>query len=136
MDPCGIKHHPQYVAVDCRDADLRTWSERTRAFALACIERKVNSVLIDAADCNADGHYALRDALTTLILTGIPAGFRLALVTNVSRLQAFFGTLQRDLQWLQIQARCFADEAEALEWLLGAAAARSTAAQNSARQEA
>ena len=136
MDECGIEHHAQYIAVDCRNADTRMWSERTRAFAVACIEQKANRVLIDATDCDPDGHYALRDALTTIILVGVPSGFRLALVTNVSRLQALFGTLQRDLQWLQIPARCFAEDSEALAWLVSAPATRAAATHAGARPEA
>ena len=136
MDARGIEHHSQYVAVDCRDADARMWSERTRAFAVACIEQNVNRVLVDATDCDTEGHYALRDALTTLILAGIPTGFRLALVTNVSRLQALFGPLQRDLQLLQIPARCFAEDGEAIDWLVGAPAAQALGAHTDAHQQA
>ena len=136
MDPYGIERHGQYVAVNCRDADIPLWLERARALAALCLDQKVNRVLIDATDCDPDGHHALREALATLILGGVPAGFRLALVTNVSRLQAFFGSLQRDLEYLRIPARCFAEDDAALEWLLNAPGARSTAAQNGARQEA
>lgn len=119
MDAFGIELHPTYVAVDCRNADLALWSDRSRALAVACIQQDVNRVLVDAIDCDPAGHFALRDALTALILAGVPPGFRLALVTNVSRLEAFFGILRRDLEWLSIPARCFADRGEALAWLAG-----------------
>lgn len=136
METNGIERRGRYVAVDCRDADIPLWSQRARALAAACLEHKINRVLIDATNCDADGHHALREALTTLILAGVPAGFRLALVTNMSRLQALFASLQRDLEYLGIPACCFADDGEAREWLLGAPAARSIRAQDGARQEA
>ena len=117
MPPPGIEHHPYYVAVDCRNADVALWSERSRALAVACIEQNVNRVLVDATDCDPAGHFALRDALTALILAGVPPGFRLALVTNLSRLEAFFGILKRDLEWLSIPTRCFTDVDEAVQWL-------------------
>lgn len=125
MDQCGVEHHAHHVAVDCRKADLTVWSDRSRALAIACIERTVDRVLVDATDCDPAGHFALSDALAALMLAGMPPGFRVALVTNASLFAAFDG-LQRDLQWLNLPVHCFADGRAALEWLLSPMPSRRT----------
>jgi hypothetical protein len=136
MEERGISRRGHYLAVDCRGADIRMWSERARAFAVACLENDLNRVLIDAADSDSDGYSAVRDAMTTLILAGIPHGFRLAVVTNVPRLHALFVDVQRDLLRLGVPARCFSEETRALEWLLATPAARDSSARSDARPEA
>jgi hypothetical protein len=118
MEEPGIEAHALYLTVDCRNADARVWTDRSRALAVACIRRSVNRVLVDATDSDPEGHFALRDALTALMLAEATSGLRLALVTNVSRLEAFFDILQRDLHGLNIPARFFACKEQALEWLL------------------
>ena len=135
MDEYGIERHPRHVFVDCRNADAAIWLHRSRGLAMACIRHSVDRVLVDATDCDPEGHFALRDALTALMLAGMPPGFRLALVTNVSRLGAFFA-LQHDLNWLNIPLRCFEDGGDAEKWLLSAAPPRAVSKPGKARQQA
>lgn len=118
MEQPGIEHHGSYVSVDCRKADAQLWTDRSRALAMMCIQRSVDRVLVDASDCDPAGHYALRDALTAVVLGEVSSGLRLALVTNVSSLEALFGILQRELQWLNVPSRCFGQTGEAVEWLI------------------
>lgn len=135
MDEYGIEHHPRHVFVDCRNADAAIWLDRSRGLAMACIRHSVDRILVDATDCDPDGHFALRDALTALMLAGMPPGFRLALVTNATRFESFFG-LQRDLHLLNIPVRCFEDGGDAEKWLLSAAPLRAVSEPSKARQQA
>jgi hypothetical protein len=130
MDEYGIAHHAHHVSVDCRRADALVWSDRSRALAVACIERTVDRVLVDATGCNPEGHVALSDALTALMLAGMPLGFRVALVID-ARLFEAFADLQRDVQWLNLPTRLFTETGAALEWLLSPMPARYTACSTS-----
>jgi hypothetical protein len=135
MDEYGIEHHPRHVFVDCRNADAAIWLDRSRGLAMACIRHSVDRVLVDATDCDPEGHFALRDALTALMLAGMPPGFRLALVTDVSHFEAFYG-LQHDLHWLNIPLRCFEDAGDAQAWLLRETPPTAVARPSRARQQA
>lgn len=104
-----------------------------RDLAAQCLATHPNRVLVQANGCNPDGHLALRNAFTTLILAGIPAGFRLALVTDVQRVRALFGDLQRDLLVLNVHVKAFEEESDAVEWLRHAFPTRPAQAQ---RQQA
>lgn len=114
----SIQQRADYLAVDCATrGDVRDTAELYRAFAVECVTKKINRVLVKAADCDRETHYALRDALTVMLLAGIPAGFRLAMVTGTAQVQSFFLELRRDLERLSIQLALFADEAHAVAWL-------------------
>lgn len=108
MEDEGIEHHVLYVSVDCRNADARVWADRSRALAVTCIRQSVNRVLVDATGCDPEGHFALRDALSALMVAEAVSGLRLALV----------GIGQHSFQWLNVPARLFAHKEQALEWLL------------------
>ena len=118
MEAQGIELHESYIAVDCRKADAELWTERSRALAMVCLQRRVDRVLVDASDCDPAGHSALGDALTAVVLGEVSSGLRLALVTNVSGLEVVFDKLQRELEWLNVPSRCFGHRSEAVEWLL------------------
>ena len=102
---------------DCREADAREFADTCRALAVECISKEVKRVLVDATNCDPDGAAALRDAFTMMMLAGIAAGFRVALVTNVRGAYALFVDLQRDLALLHVQARVFEEVGAASEWL-------------------
>lgn len=111
-------HCAGYLSVTCdRHGNASEISALYEELAIECVATHVNRVILKAIDCSDEGHRALRNAFTTLILTGIPAEFRFALVTNVSRIRVLFLDLQRDLWRLGIYAAHFIDEAQALEWL-------------------
>ena len=87
--------------------------------AVECLAKDVNCVLIEATDCDEDSDIPLRDTLTTMILTGMPTQFRLALVTNVRRLQSLVRDFQPALRLFLIEARLFDDREDAARWLTG-----------------
>jgi hypothetical protein len=119
MTAGSIQHRQGYLELDCGRSDPRELSDLYRALAVECVQRQTRRALVKALDCEADGHHALRDALTTMILAGIPAQFKLALLTNGLRLQALFRELQVDLRRLKVDAEVFGDEERALAWLRG-----------------
>lgn len=113
-----IEQRAGYLSVDCgRCDDARPVSELYRTFAVECVTKQVDRVLIRAADCGPEGRHALRDALTVMLLGGIAPGFRLAMVTRVARIHSYFLELQRDLRRLGIHLALFAEEGEAVQWL-------------------
>jgi hypothetical protein len=113
-----IEHRPGYLAVHCAGADERSLSETYRAFAVECLATQAKCVMLDASNSDPESHHGLRDALATMVLAGMPAGFRLAPVTNTPSLQRRFADLSRDLGALHIPAQVFAREGPAVEWLL------------------
>ncbi|HUQ73322.1 MAG TPA: hypothetical protein VM183_01250 [Burkholderiales bacterium] len=124
MQPTRLERYPAYVAVQCRAAEQSELSQLYRDLAIECLHGHVKCVLLDALDSDPANDRALRGALTTMLLAGVPSGFRLALVTNVPSLQRMFAFLVRDLEMLDIPAKLFADNAAAVEWLSQAAEAQ------------
>lgn len=122
------------VFAECSNADLGEMAQACRELAAECIGREVNRVLVLANGCDPEGHLALRNAFTTMLLAGIPIGFRLALVTDVLRVRALFADLERDLRVLNVYARAFNDENAALEWLQQPASQPLQGAQAARRQ--
>ena len=108
-----------YLHAQARCATWREFDETCRALAVECLAKDVNRVLIEATDCDEDSDISLRDTLTTMILTGMPTQFRLALVTNVRRLQSLVRDFQPALRLFLIEARLFDDREDAARWLTG-----------------
>src|SRR4029078_13086812 len=100
-------------------ATWREFDETSRDLAGECLAKDVNRVLIEATDCDEDSDIPLRDTLTTMILTGMPTQFRLALATNVRRLQSLVRDFQPSLRLFLIEARLFDDREDAARWLTG-----------------
>jgi hypothetical protein len=127
---CGAQDLPEYVLIDCTDCLGREIARLYRDFAAACVERRLERVLVKAGGGDPQDHLSLRDAFTAMMLGGIPSGFRIALVAPAGRIEAVFRALQRDLCQLRIEAAVFGCEDEAREWLLsrpGLAAREATA---------
>jgi hypothetical protein len=112
------EERPEYVLIDCTDCAGREIARLYRDFAVACVERQLERVLVKAGGGDPQDHLSLRDAFTAMMLGGIPSGFRIALVTPAGRTEAVFRALQRDLCQLRIAAAVFGHEDEAREWLL------------------
>ena len=90
-----------------------------RSVAVSCVQRQISRVLLIAGDDDPAGERALRDALTIMVLAGIPADFRLALVIALRRALAIYGNTERDLNAAGIKTRLFGTEQEAVRWLDG-----------------
>jgi len=88
-----------------------------RALAVTCIEKQISQVLIIAGDDDPAGERALRDALTMMVLAGIPHDFRLALVAALPRVAQTYARTQRDFNAAGIKTRVFDNEEHAERWL-------------------
>src|SRR5258708_37773724 len=88
-----------------------------RAFAVLCIKSQITWALVKAIDSDPAGEHAVRDAFTMMLLAGIPAGWKLALVADTPAVEARYRDAQRDLTMAGVDARLFATEQEALSWL-------------------
>ena len=94
-------------------------AELYRALAVTCVQRQVTRVLIVAGDDEPAGERALRNALTMMVLAGVPRGFRLALVAAMPRVADTYRHTPRDFTAAGIATRLFDNEADAAHWLDG-----------------
>src|SRR5258708_29892282 len=88
-----------------------------RAFAVLCIKNQITRALVKAIDSDPAGEHALRDAFTMMLLAGIPAGWKLALVADTPAGEARHRDAQRDLTMAGGDPRPFATGQEAPSWL-------------------
>jgi hypothetical protein len=88
-----------------------------RDLAVYCIEKQIRRVLVKPGDDDYVGERALRVALTTMILAGLPAEFRLALVAESARIATRYHYTERDLCTAGVDAKMFDSEAGATRWL-------------------
>jgi hypothetical protein len=89
-----------------------------RAVANHCLSSGSHRVLIlGSSKFDAFVHLAGRDALRSLALAGVPAGFRLALVALTPDLIAIYDTAVLEAERLGIEARRFMSEEDAKVWL-------------------
>lgn len=91
--------------------------ELYRALAVTCLERQITRVLVIAGDDEPAGERALRNALTMMILAGIPDGLRLALVATSRRVARTYRHAERDFTAAGIATRVFENEEDAARWL-------------------
>ena len=108
-----------YLAVEAGVINGAEVADIFRAFAVRCLEKRINRVLVRMGDSNPEGERALRDAFTTILLAGIPSNFKIALVTGTPLIHARYRNAQRDLVLAGVDAELFDSEAEALWWLEG-----------------
>jgi hypothetical protein len=88
-----------------------------RDLAVLCIERQLRRVLVKISDDDPAGERCLRNALTTMVLAGLPAEFRIALVANGERIEARYRNTARDLSMAGVDAKLFETEDGAARWL-------------------
>lgn len=91
-----------------------------RAAAAECLRTGCHRVLVvGAASFDPSVHLAGRDALRSLALAGLPAGFRLALVALSANLVDIYDNAVLEAERLGLEARRFGSEPEAERWLAG-----------------
>jgi hypothetical protein len=93
-----------------------------RNLAVLCIEQQVTRVLVKPCGADPVEEHALRVALTTMVLAGLPAGFRIALVADSDRVRARYLNTERDLRMAGVDAQMFPTEEGAAHWLRGVSA--------------
>jgi hypothetical protein len=115
---CCAEQRPEYFLIDGTGCGGRELARLYRDFAVACVQRQLERVLVKAGGGDPQDHLSLRDALTAMMLGGVPAGFRIALVARTGPIEAVFRALQTDLCRLRVQAALFGREDDARKWLL------------------
>lgn len=115
--PARINESSGHLRVEFGYVTVSEIAELYRALAVACVERQVTRVLIVAGDDEPEGERALRDALTIMVLAGLPEDFRLALVAALPRVAQTYAVTQRDFIAAGIATRVFQTEQEAARWL-------------------
>jgi hypothetical protein len=91
-----------------------------RDFAVLCIEKQIRRVLVKPGDDDPAGERCLRNALTTMVLAGLPSEFKMALLAETARIAARYRDTERDLCAAGVKAKMFDSEPAAARWLAGA----------------
>ena len=87
-------------------------------WACACVLGEFRkALLIGRSDSDAFTHLAARDAIASMVLAGIPADFRLAVVALSANLIAVYDAVIVEANRRGLQARRLLNEAEASKWL-------------------
>ena len=92
--------------------------ESYRAFVNDCLRRHcTRALIIGQGGSDAFYHLALRDALRSMSVAGVPDGFRLALIAETPELIAVYDAALVEARRCGMEARRFLDEADAERWL-------------------
>ena len=108
---------PAYLKAEFGYGTATQIAELLRTLAVTCIQKQSARVLVVAGDDDRAGEHALRNALITMILAGIPDDFRLALVAAAPRVKHVYRDAQRDFTAAGATTRLFDTEEEAARWL-------------------
>jgi hypothetical protein len=127
LDPLTLLHHSNGCDIDQVSNHIRCTvghglaqevQECYRAFVNECLQRHcTRALIVGIASLDAFNHLALRDALRSMALFGVPAGFRLALVAGTPELIAVYDAALVEAGRHGIDARRFHSEADADAWL-------------------
>jgi hypothetical protein len=110
-----------YLRLQCTPGTPAEVDGVFREFALHCIHTQAMRVMVRVDDGDRGAEKALRVALTTMVLAGLPDGFRVALVAVAGPIEALYRITQRDLVAANLDARLFDNEEAAARWLDGGA---------------
>jgi hypothetical protein len=108
-----------YLRVESGPGTVTEVAAVYRDFAVLCIEKQIRCVLVTPGDDDPAGERCLRNAVTTMVLVGLPAEFRIALVAGTSRIVACYRNTERDLCMAGVDAKVFETEDAATRWLGG-----------------
>jgi len=87
-------------------------------WACACLDgKRKRALLVGTSQGDEFAHLAARDAIASMAIAGIPAGFRLAVVARNVLLIAIYDAVVVAARRHGIDARRFQDEEEAVRWL-------------------
>jgi hypothetical protein len=124
VSTCDIRVVEGYVRGSVRPDHMSGVQWCYHEWARACVSRDVRGgLLVGLSDGDAFVHLAARDAIASMALAGLPAGFRIAVVALSAALIAIYDAVVVEATRRGIEARRFQDEASAVEWLKGRPAA-------------
>jgi hypothetical protein len=117
-EECEVHGAGVFLRARIRRANVHEVQECYRNMAVECIRRGCTRVLVLASDSDdVYAHGALRDALRSLSVAGLPAGFRMALVPDSRNVGRIYDAVIAEAAKHGIEARRFADEPAAVAWL-------------------
>jgi hypothetical protein len=115
---CGIDEHETYLRASVGPGLADEVQECYRAFVNECLQRHCRRALIlGRARIDAFYHLALRDALRSMSVAGLPPQFRIALVAETPDLIAVYDAAVVEAGRCGIEARRFPTAADAERWL-------------------
>jgi hypothetical protein len=118
VEGCEISAGPNYIRGEVGHGLAVEVQKCYRHFVHECLQRKsTRALIIGQAKWDAFYHLALRDALRSMAMAGLPKGFRLALVAGTPDLIAVYDAALMEALRLGIEAKRFQSEAEAVAWL-------------------
>lgn len=115
---CDIGQAQGYIRVAVGPGLATQVQECYRAFVNECLQRaSTRALVVGTSRFDEFQHLALRDALRSMALAGLPAGFRLALVATTPNLIAIYDAVLIEGVRHGIEARRFPSEEAAVRWL-------------------
>src|SRR5688572_32807824 len=115
---CGIDEAESYLRARVGPGLADEVQECYRAFVNECLQRHCKRALIlGRASIDAFYHLALRDALRSMSVAGLPPQFRIALVAETPDLIAVYDAAVVEAARCGIEARRFQTTEEAERWL-------------------
>lgn len=115
---CDIGQAQGYIRVAVGPGLATQVQECYRAFVNECLQRaSTRALVVGTSRIDEFQHLALRDALRSMALAGLPAGFRLALVATTPNLIAIYDAVLLEGARLGIEVRRFGSEEAAARWL-------------------
>ena len=119
MQGCKIDQAEGYVRARVGPGLAAEVQDCYRALAARCLHGGCQRVLV-LGDATIDPfyHLALRDALRSMALAGMPDDFRLAVVALTPGLIAVYDAAVVEAQRLGLTARRFMTESDAEAWLM------------------
>jgi hypothetical protein len=117
-EECEVHGAGVFLRAQIRRAHVHEVQECYRTMAVECIRRGCTRVVVVASESDdVHAHGALHDALCSLAVAGLPAGFRMALVTHSRNIRRIYDAVIAEAAKYGIEARQFADEPTAVAWL-------------------
>jgi hypothetical protein len=115
---CGIDQGSRYIRGSVGPGLADAVQECYRAFVNECLQRHcTRALVVGRARIDAFNHLALRDALRSMSVAGLPPEFRIALVAETADLIAIYDAAVVEAGRCGIEARRFLAAADAERWL-------------------
>jgi hypothetical protein len=123
---CSLEQGPAHLRATVGPGLADEVQECYRALVHECLQRHFTRALIlGRARVDAFNHLALRDALRSMSVAGVPADLRIALVAETPDLIAIYDAAVVEAGRCGIEVRRFSTPAEAERWLTSPSASES-----------
>jgi hypothetical protein len=118
IEGCEIASGERYLRALVAGRRPDDVQECYRAIASECLQRQcARALVIGRAGSDAFAHLAGRDALRSMALAGVAAGFRMALIAGTPDLIAIYDVAVLEAERLGLEVRRFTSEKDAAAWL-------------------